>query len=103
MTDSGPNAPNSPQDEGSPTGRCCATTSASLDWRWRAVALANIIVLFLIDVTSAQPNPYVGILAYMVLPGFSGAGLALAVFGVWRERHRRLEAVPGLPRCPTST
>ncbi len=55
-----------------------------------AIALANIVVLFLIDVTAAQPNPYIGILAYMVLPGFLAAGLALAIFGVLRERHRRL-------------
>ena len=54
------------------------------------VALANIVFLFLIDVTSSRPSPYVGILAYMVAPGFFIAGLALMVFGIWYDRRRRM-------------
>ena len=65
-----------------------------------AISLANIIVLFVIDITSAKPSPYTGILAYMVLPGFLVAGLALTAFGVYRERRRRLQAVPGTPLLP---
>jgi hypothetical protein len=64
------------------------------------IALANIIVLFIIDVTAAQPSPYTGILAYMVFPGFLVAGLAIYGFGIWRERNRRLQAVPGSPKLP---
>jgi len=64
------------------------------------IALANILILFIIDITSAQPNPYVGILAYMALPGVLVAGLALTTFGIFRERHRRLQAIPGAPPLP---
>jgi nitrate/TMAO reductase-like tetraheme cytochrome c subunit len=66
-----------------------------------AIALANIIVLFIIDTTAAQPSPYTGILAYMVLPGFLAAGIVITVFGILRERHRRLVAVPGAPLLPS--
>jgi len=48
-----------------------------------AVAMGNILFLFFLDVTTAHPSPYVGILAYMVAPGFLVAGLALAAFGAW--------------------
>ncbi len=34
------------------------------------VALANIVLLVLIDLLASHPSPYVGILAYMVAPGF---------------------------------
>ncbi|MBI3475026.1 MAG: NapC/NirT family cytochrome c [Acidobacteria bacterium] len=48
-----------------------------------AVALGNILFLFFMDLTTAHPSPYVGILAYMVAPGFLIAGLAMAAFGAW--------------------
>jgi len=41
------------------------------------VALANILFLFLIDLTSEHPAPYIGILAYMVGPAILICGLAL--------------------------
>ncbi len=58
-----------------------------------AVALANIIFLVLIDVLSSQPSPYIGILAYMVAPGFLVFGLILIPIGLAWERRRRLQAV----------
>ena len=42
-----------------------------------AVALVNILFLFLIDLMSDRPSPYIGILAYMVAPGFLILGLLL--------------------------
>lgn len=54
------------------------------------VAFGNFLFLFFIDLTSERPSPYVGILAYMVAPGFLVAGLALIVFGVWYDRRKRL-------------
>ena len=63
------------------------------------VALGNIVFLFFIDLTSAHPSPYVGILAYMVAPGFLIAGILLALVGVWLEHRRRLRQLPGaVPR-----
>ena len=34
------------------------------------VSIANIFIFFLIDQIALRPSPYVGILAYMVSPGF---------------------------------
>ena len=63
------------------------------------VALGNIVFLFFIDLTSPHPSPYVGILAYMVAPGFLIAGLVLVAFGIWSERRRRQRHLPGdVPR-----
>src|ERR1039458_7147786 len=42
-----------------------------------AVALANIVLLVLIDVLASHSSPYIGILAYMVAPGFLVLGLIL--------------------------
>jgi nitrate/TMAO reductase-like tetraheme cytochrome c subunit len=66
-----------------------------------AVSLANIIFLFLIDTFSDHPSPYVGILAYMVAPGFMILGLTLIPVGMLLERRRRRHLAPGeLPHYP---
>jgi nitrate/TMAO reductase-like tetraheme cytochrome c subunit len=54
-----------------------------------AVALANIIFLFLIDAISGKPSPYIGIFAYMIMPGFLIFGLLLIPVGMLVERNRR--------------
>src|SRR5512146_458443 len=61
------------------------------------VSLANILFLFLIDVLSPRHSPYVGILAYMILPGFFILGLALVPAGMYLARRQRLrqEGVEG--------
>src|ERR1700743_396928 len=53
------------------------------------VAAANILFLFLIDIMSADPNAYVGVLGYMVMPGFLLLGLLLLPVGMFFERRRR--------------
>jgi nitrate/TMAO reductase-like tetraheme cytochrome c subunit len=53
------------------------------------VAAANILFLFLIDVMSSHPNAYVGILGYMIMPGFLVAGLLMIPIGMFWERRRR--------------
>ncbi len=65
-----------------------------------AVAFANIVFLVLIDVLSSQPSPYIGILAYMVAPGFLVLGLILIPIGMVIERRRRLHAVGAPPHFP---
>src|SRR5271165_1535867 len=60
------------------------------------VALANIVLLVLIDLLASHPSPYIGILAYMVVPGFLVLGLILVPIGMVIERRRRLRAV-GVP------
>lgn len=61
------------------------------------VAAANILFLFLIDVMSTHPNAYVGILGYMVMPGFLVFGLLLIPLGMlWERRRRGHESLPTL-------
>src|ERR1700748_895892 len=55
-----------------------------------AVAAVNIIVLVIIDLSATNRSPYVGILAYMVAPGFLVLGLILIPVGIAIERRRRL-------------
>jgi nitrate/TMAO reductase-like tetraheme cytochrome c subunit len=59
------------------------------------VSLVNILFLFVIDLMSEHPNAYVGILAYMVAPGFLILGLLLVPVGAWIDRRRRLSQKPG--------
>lgn len=61
------------------------------------VSLANIVFLFLIDLLTQQPSPYVGILAYMVAPAFLIFGLLLIAFGAWWDRRKRRSQLPGHP------
>jgi LPXTG-motif cell wall-anchored protein len=56
------------------------------------VALGNILFLFFIDLTAAHPSPYVGILAYMIAPGFLLLGLALTLFGALYYRRKKRES-----------
>jgi nitrate/TMAO reductase-like tetraheme cytochrome c subunit len=55
-----------------------------------AVAAVNILVLVIIDLSASNRSPYVGILAYMVAPGFLVLGLILIPLGIAIERRRRL-------------
>lgn len=57
------------------------------------VAAANIAFLVLLEVL--RPNPYIGIFAYMILPGIMVLGLILIPIGMALERRRRRKLVPG--------
>ena len=61
------------------------------------VAFGNILFLFFIDLTSAHPSPYVGILAYMVAPAFLALGLIVAIFGGFYSRRKRLATTGAAP------
>lgn len=66
-----------------------------------AISFANIAFLFLLDVTSARPSPYIGIMAYMVMPAFLILGLLLVLIGMLVERRRRHHMAPGeVPKLP---
>lgn len=58
------------------------------------VSLGNIVLFTIIDFFSGSTNPYVGILAYMVAPGFLILALLLIGLGLWRERQRRAHNLP---------
>ena len=65
------------------------------------VSAANIFLFFLIDFIAERPSPYIGILAYMVAPGFLICGLLLIAIGAWRERRRSVSQRPDeVPRYP---
>ncbi len=59
------------------------------------VSLGNIFVFTLIDLIAKSVNPYIGILAYVVAPGFLILALILIAAGVWQERRRKASQSPG--------
>ena len=65
------------------------------------VAVANIVLLVLIDVLASRSSPYIGVLAYMVAPAFLVLGLILVPIGMVVERRRRLRAVGVPPHFPS--
>ena len=54
------------------------------------VSIANIFLFVLIDNIAVKPSPYIGILAYMVSPGFLILGLLLMLAGILLERRKHL-------------
>ena len=52
-------------------------------------ATISILLLVLIDLTGRSENPYLGIITYIILPGFLILGLAVMVTGALFERRRR--------------
>ena len=60
-----------------------------------------VISLMAMDFYSGSSSPYVGILTYMVAPGFLIMGLTAIVVGVLLERRRRRRLAAGeIPRHP---
>ena len=53
-----------------------------------------MFLLFLIEITPHQENPYLGILTYVVFPSFLVFGLAVIALGMLIERRRRRRASP---------
>lgn len=52
-------------------------------------AVVSILLLFLIELTQASDNPYLGIITYVVLPAFLLFGLLVILIGMLLERRRR--------------
>ena len=57
-------------------------------------SLFSFLLLFVLDAFAHFNNPYIGILTYLVAPGFLILGLALTVLGALWHRHRLKAAVP---------
>lgn len=65
------------------------------------LALVNIAFLVFMDVGAKHSNPYVGIFAYIVIPGVMCGGLALFFLGMLVERRRRrLHKPEEIPQYP---
>jgi nitrate/TMAO reductase-like tetraheme cytochrome c subunit len=60
-------------------------------------SLFAFFLLFAIDLFAHQGNPYMGILAYVVAPGFLFLGLILILLGKWLHRRQVRHAAPGSP------
>ena len=59
-----------------------------------AVSFIVIVFLAVLDYFAPTPNPYVGILAFVIVPSVLLSGLAIAAFGAWREHRRRRAGTP---------
>lgn len=59
-------------------------------------AFFAFVLLFAIDLFAHNGNPYMGILAYVVAPGFLFLGVSMVMLGVWiqrrHQRHHKIEA-----------
>ncbi len=58
------------------------------------IALVNILFLVLADIGQQHVNPYVGVMAYAVVPAFLALGLVIWVLGILIERRRRRRRAP---------
>jgi len=59
-----------------------------------SAALVSIVLLFLVEITSKQENPYLGILTYIIFPSVLIFGLIVVMLGRTLERRRRHKASP---------
>jgi nitrate/TMAO reductase-like tetraheme cytochrome c subunit len=53
------------------------------------------VLLFAIDLMAHQGNPYMGILAYVVAPGFLILGLSMVGLGAWLQHRHARRSSPG--------
>lgn len=56
------------------------------------VSALVFLALFALELVGFHGNPYLGILAYLILPALFILGLLLIPVGVWRDRRRRRKA-----------
>jgi nitrate/TMAO reductase-like tetraheme cytochrome c subunit len=60
-----------------------------------------IVFLFVLENFGGRQNPYVGIIAFVILPAFLLLGLALAVIGMILENRRRRKNIETSTRFPS--
>jgi nitrate/TMAO reductase-like tetraheme cytochrome c subunit len=90
---------NTPAATTTPLGRLFHNWISFAGMVLAASALFAFILLFAIDLMAENANPYLGILAYVVAPGFLFLGLLLVFLGAWlkrRQERRSGSAVAGL-------
>ena len=59
-----------------------------------SAALVSVVLLFLVEITSKQENPYLGILTYIIFPSILFFGLFVVLVGMILERRRRRKGTP---------
>jgi nitrate/TMAO reductase-like tetraheme cytochrome c subunit len=60
-------------------------------------SLFSFFLLFLLDTLAHFSNPYIGLLTYLIAPGFLSLGLVLTGIGAWRERRKLGESAGVVP------
>ena len=65
-----------------------------------AISLGLILFLMALEALSHEHKPYMGIIAFVILPGFLIAGMAMAAFGVLRQQRRRKLGLPSTEKLP---
>ncbi|MCK6606057.1 MAG: NapC/NirT family cytochrome c [Ignavibacteriaceae bacterium] len=66
-----------------------------------AISFGLILFLMVLEATSKVHKPYMGIIAFVILPSFLIGGLLLIAFGMWREHKRRLRGEKERKKFPT--
>ena len=61
-------------------------------------SLFSVVLLFMLDMMAHFSNPYIGILTYIIAPGFLIFGLLLTAIGAWRERLKLGQSAGLLPK-----
>ena len=59
-----------------------------------SAGFVSMVLLFLVEITSKQENPYLGILTYIILPSILFLGLFVVAVGMLIERRRRRMGKP---------
>lgn len=59
-----------------------------------AVCFGLVLFLMLLETMSSTPKPYMGIIAFVILPAILLVGLAVAVVGIVREHRRERSGKP---------
>ena len=54
-----------------------------------AISFGLIVFLFLLELLGTKQKPYMGIIAFVILPSFLIGGLILVVLGIYREHNRK--------------
>src|SRR5215831_19355596 len=57
-------------------------------------SFVSVVLLFLIEITAKNENPYLGILTYIIFPSILIFGLVVVIAGRMLERRRRHRAAP---------
>jgi len=65
-----------------------------------AISLGLIVFLMALESLSHEHKPYMGIIAFVILPGFLIIGLVLGAFGVMRQQRRRRLGLPSTEQLP---
>jgi hypothetical protein len=62
-----------------------------------AVSFGLILFLILLELSSEQSKPYMGIIAFVILPGILIVGVVIAIFGIIRTRRKQRAGAAPIP------